>query len=207
MSDFEDHVSPILLPPRTAAQKLLTWRSLVGAEILQSARSRVFINLQYHYLGPGSKLLLDQKAAAILRETFSPSTTIEFSIKIHLPIPEGLKTQQGLPLTGLDVLGNVSESASEWRARVNEAAETFWRDWCLVNTMPDSDDRMEAIVDAAVEALLCGVDSIGDFWRPTFGPVLPPVMDFEREEVERRKRERDWQEVRERNRRIVVGDD
>lgn len=87
MSDFESHTSPILAPPLASATKLHHLHNLVGSEVVHSVR-KGNINLQQHYLRSYSAFGLDPKASANLREIFYPSTTLNFFISIHLPIPK-----------------------------------------------------------------------------------------------------------------------
>lgn len=206
MADFEDHVSPIFIPPRAGTEKLRVWRDLVGPVAVRSA-DHVDINLQYHYLGTGFKLELLDKAGAILRETFSQSTTLKFSITIHLPIPEGLKDEHGLQLTGLKVVWIIGESPEKWATQVTDVAKAFWVSWCHNFPVPQAEDRIKAIITVAFQALLAAIDSMSAFWTPVFGPALPPAMDAEREETARVAREKVWQEKREESRRAVQGDD
>lgn len=204
MADFEDHVSPILAPPRRATEKLQIWHALAGAEAVKEVR-KVNIMLHYHYLGPQSTLRLDSKAAAILKDVFHPDAVIRLHVTVHMPIPDDMGDENGR-IRGLEVVWTIGEPSGVWEEQATLAARSFYTRFMLISQTGD-DSRIRAMIGAAWTFLSSGAPSIQAYTdKPVFGPPLPPAMDAEREATGRQHRQEAWNRQQDANRRAVMGD-
>lgn len=172
----------------------------------------VRIHLQYHYLGPESRLERDFKASRSIKDVFHPDAVIELSVAVHLPVsPESLALEgrEARPLEARWILDN-----HELDFDVRQASVLKIRD-----AMDELDqyyhgthggDLVAAMITHAPRFLVWGAQSF--MTKPFFGPALPPVMEAvrekeEREKEEREKRELEWDAQQERDREAACGED
>lgn len=84
-----------------------------------------------------------------------------------------------------------------------ESARALWKVSSKNFTAPEQADRMNAILTCAVVFLISGIPSIAACRKPVFGPVLPLVMEAERE----KGRDEAWERTRAASQKAVRSND